>query len=365
MKRVAMVHHTFPTLGGGERFVLSAVEALNSAGIVPDVFSRRPVDSGVLMRVFGKEPAFRYLRMRRHLPYSGERFILYRKYLDSLAFAPRGYDVVLNLAVGEFSPVRVDPNAGNQFLYVFNPFYEWPKPQHGIRSAYTKPYRYLVTSAVRNMKGRILVNSEFTARRVVALWGSKPRVLYSPIDVRHLVPPGAGHRAGVVNVGRFSPEKRQDLAIRVMSKVGQGGRLTLIGSAVSREAAVWLQRLTAFARTSHADVRFLPNLPFGRLRQELWRAKAYLHTFLEEDLGLAPLEAIAAGCVPVVPDGGGNVETVPVRELRYRSPDEAASKVVRALHGEYDSFLPELRTRLDAFSQERFKAELLQSLGLD
>lgn len=361
MKRVAIVHHTFPGLGGGERFVVAVIEALNSAGIVPDVFTRRPVGLALLKRTYGKEPSFNYRPVRRLLPYRGERLVLYRKVATSLIFRPRGYDVVFNCAVGEFSPVKLG-NTDSHFLYVFNPMFDWPKPERGAKRAYTKPFRTMVVSAVRALRERVFVNSAYTARRVEGLWGVRPRVLYSPIDPLQFAPAADGPRSGVISVGRFSPEKQQQFAIRIASKVEQDTRLTLAGTAVTSDTAAWLAALRALVKSSRQTVRVLPNLPFERLREELWKAKVFLHTFPQEDLGLAPLEAIAAGCVPVVPDSGGNIETVPIRELRYRSTDEATLLVGKALRGEFDGYLPRLRAHLDTFSQARFQTDLLSAL---
>lgn len=364
MKRVAVVHHAWPGFGGGERFVVSVIDALNSVGIEPDVYTLRRVEPSLLTRTFGKNLRFKFVPMKFRIPYHGYRFILYRKVAESILSVPRGYDIVFSSAIGEYVPLRLGQTLDNHTLYVFNPYHDWPIREYGIGWAYSKFYRALAIGAIRSMKGRILANSRFTAGRIAEVWGVKAKVVYSPVDVDSFSPPSGGPRRGIINVGRFSQEKRQHHAIYVASRIDADVQLTLVGSSVSPDTVIWLNKVKAFARSTSARVRFLTNLPFDQLREELWRAKVMLHTFPDEDLGLAPLEGIAAGCVPIVPDAGGNVETVPIRELRFRSLEDAVTKVEEALRGEFDTYLPQLRAHLELFAEDRFRAKLLSMLGL-
>ena len=69
-------------------------------------------------------------------------------------------------------------------------------------------------------------------------------------------------------------------------------------------------------------------------------------------------EAIAAGCVPVVPDNSAHPETVPFAELRY-STEEGAARVSAALDGRYDHLLPGLQEHVRQFSEEAFQERMI------
>ena len=71
------------------------------------------------------------------------------------------------------------------------------------------------------------------------------------------------------------------------------------------------------------------------------------------------VEAVAAGCVPVVPDNSAHPETVPFKELRYGTESEAAGIVRGALDGRYDHLLPGLRGHARRFSEEAFQEAML------
>ena len=94
------------------------------------------------------------------------------------------------------------------------------------------------------------------------------------------------------------------------------------------------------------------------LEEVLGGAKAYLQTS-GETFGVAVAEAVAAGCIPVVPDHTAHPETVPFAELRYRTEDEAAEIVRGALDGRFDGLLPALREHVEQFSEEAFQEAML------
>jgi glycosyltransferase involved in cell wall biosynthesis len=57
--------------------------------------------------------------------------------------------------------------------------------------------------------------------------------------------------------------------------------------------------------------------PLRKLRDVLARAKIYVHCARNEHFGISIVEAMAAGCVPVVHDSGGPREIV-TDEVGYR-----------------------------------------------
>ena len=88
----------------------------------------------------------------------------------------------------------------------------------------------------------------------------------------------------------------------------------------------------------------------------------YLHAS-KETFGIAVAKAVAAGCVPVVPDNSAHPETVPFVELRYGTEEEAARIVREALGGRYDRLLPALRDHVQGFSEEASQEAMLGIIG--
>ena len=105
-------------------------------------------------------------------------------------------------------------------------------------------------------------------------------------------------------------------------------------------------------------MRFYVNAAEAELDALLGGARAYLHP-RPESFGIAVVEAIAAGCVPVVPDSSAHPETVPFAELRYRTEAEAVEIVRGALGGRFDGLLPALKEHAQKFSEEAFQETML------
>ena len=108
-------------------------------------------------------------------------------------------------------------------------------------------------------------------------------------------------------------------------------------------------------------MHFHVNAAEAELDALLGGARAYLHA-RPESFGIAVVEAIAAGCVPVVPDNSAHPETVPLAELRYRTEAEAVEIMRGALDGRFDGLLPALRDHAQWFSEEAFQRGMLEAI---
>lgn len=215
---------------------------------------------------------------------------------------------------------------------------------------------------VRDPRVVVIPNSESTAGAYARAAGGGGggaclgRVVYPPVDLRRFAAvarSGRSREKRAVTTGRFSPEKSHETAIRVMRRAGGGW--DAVGNAREQFHLDYLEMLRGMAGPG---MRFHVNASENELDVLLGGAKAYLHP-RPESFGIAVVEAIAAGCVPVVPDNSAHPETVPFAELRYRTEAEAAEIVRGALDGRYDSLLPALRGHAETFSAEAFQGAML------
>ena len=186
------------------------------------------------------------------------------------------------------------------------------------------------------------------------------RVVYPPVDLERFAAAAAVARRGgrprekrAVTTGRFSPEKRHEAAVRIMRAAGGGW--DAVGNA--REQ-FHLDCLEGLRNMAGPGMHFHVNAAEAELDALLGGARAYLHP-RPESFGIAVVEAIAAGCVPVIPDDSAHPETVPFAELRYRTEAEAVEIVKGALGGRFDGLLPALKEHAQKFSEEAFQEAML------
>jgi glycosyltransferase involved in cell wall biosynthesis len=131
----------------------------------------------------------------------------------------------------------------------------------------------------------------------------------------------------IVSIGRFAREKNHFQQLEVMSlllKHRSDWQLIMIGSTKMAESKHLVDSLRRkiISDKLEANVSFLENGNMHQLESELSTAQYFLHTNHKEAFGISVLEAIAAGCVPVVPSEGGVSEIVS-NELLFSSSSEA------------------------------------------
>jgi glycosyltransferase involved in cell wall biosynthesis len=188
---------------------------------------------------------------------------------------------------------------------------------------------------------RIVANSEFTRLWIGRRWGRDSSVLHPPVRMRA----GGEKEQVIVSVGRFFGEhaghsKRQLEMVRAFRQLIERGlhgwRLVLIGGcdAAHRDYAMAVKRE---ALGLPVEVRL--NAPGEVLDDALARASIYWHAAglgvdVErhpdgvEHFGIAPIEAMSAGAVPVVYGVGGPAEVVEhgVSGLHFRTLDELVER---------------------------------------
>jgi glycosyltransferase involved in cell wall biosynthesis len=187
---------------------------------------------------------------------------------------------------------------------------------------------------------------------------AKMHLLYPPVNLQAWhAPKGAASRKGVISVARFSPWKRHDMQLQI---VGNDIPLTMIGGA---RAPLEIETVRSLSKITSDNVRILVGSPIQNLKRLLWSSKVFLHTADNEPFGLSIVEAIAAGCVPVIRRSGGAAEIVPIPELTFTSTRGATEIVEKALAGDYDRYLPQLSARIAKFDESVFCREFLSAIG--
>lgn len=237
--------------------------------------------------------------------------------------ASDGYD--LFVCTTHSPPPFCHARAG--LLYVLFPFFDrttswpWNATGTGPRAAWTRVRRGLYERWWRERMGSYRVTaaiSEFTRRWTRDYWGADPQVVFPPVEIAGFRPGPKADRIAVV--GRFTPVKRQADLVRAFARGADrlpGWTLACVGGLGGDPGD-----RSYFAEVEGAGpgraVELVPNAPRDRLHAELARSAVFWHAMgldaptpeAEEHFGIATVEAMAAGCVPVVPRRGGQPEIV-------------------------------------------------------
>lgn len=187
-----------------------------------------------------------------------------------------GYETSIDLQ--KYWPVRVYAVIVNHFLRVFD-----------------------VWSAKRVDKW--IVNSKNVARRVWKFYRKKAEVIYPPVAVEALIDQSKGIKKDdyFLIVSRLVGAK--GLVESAKAAKALGFKLKIVGEAVGFSQTK--NRLKRFK-----DVELLGRVSDKRLAELYAKAKGFIALAKEEDFGITPVEAQAAGTPVIAYNGGGFKESI-------------------------------------------------------
>ena len=189
--------------------------------------------------------------------------------------------------------------------------------------------------------------SESVRQRIRKIYRRDSVVIHPPVDVDRFQVQ-EHHEDYFLIVSRLVPYKRIDVAIEAFNRLGLP--LKVVGDGRDRA------RLEAMAES---NVEFLGRLSAHQVEQYLSGCKAFIFPG-EEDFGIAPLEAQAAGRPAIAYAAGGALETVVegVTGLFFKeqTAESLAEMVLAFDEGAFDSAA--IREHAQGFDRQSFKSNL-------
>jgi glycosyltransferase involved in cell wall biosynthesis len=358
--RPALVHDYLVQMGGAERCLELLAQMFPEAPIYTGIVDERRLPPGLQGRVI--QPSF---LQAWPLPRRFYRACLpaYPAAFEALDLG--GHDLVISSS-SAFAKGVLTPPETCHICYCYTPMrFAWNTHEFARRELRGPLARALFPLVV----GRLRQWDRLSADRVdefVAISGvvanrirkfyrrDASAVIYPPVETTAYRPMPAverqalagGERDSYLIVSRFAPYKRIDLAIEAFNQLGRP--LAIIGD--GRDA-------TRLRRMAGPNVRFLGRVSDAEVRDRLAACRALIWPG-EEDFGLVPVEAMAAGRPVVAYGAGGALETVVegVSGLFFtpQTPAALAAAVLRAEQIRWD---PErLRSRAEQFDIALFRS---------
>ena len=348
---------------------------------------------GEIMRVYPEADLFvLFDRLspsdRHHLPKDpyGETFLtkiprVERNYRNLLPLMPRaiesldlaGYDLILSSSHAVAKGILPRPGQLHLCYCHTPPRYLWDMTEayfpRSMPGQIKKMAASLFLPSIRRwdrMAGQrpdaFMANSRFVADRIQRIYGRSSTVIFPPVETDRFEMKSSPGGEYFVTMGRLVPYKRVDVIVKAFRSLPY--RLLVIGSGPEeKELAPLLQ-----GQKNIEWIRWVSDREWGEV---LKKARAFLF-MAEEDFGITPVEAQAAG-VPVIALGrGGALETVRGivatdlgAEERDGGPSglffpeptaESLAEAVEIFVQNEESFLPgAARTSAERFSVEKFQ----------
>lgn len=300
--KVALVHDWMNQIGGAEDVLEALVNLFPNAPIytslyAPDKMPPHWQKWDIRTNFIDKLP-FSHRKQQLYFPlypYSFEQHDL------------RGYDLVISNKSGFCHGVITDPETVH-ICYCLTPTrYVWRYQQYAeqehlgwLTRTILPPFLTKLRQWDRLAADRVdhfVAISQEVRRRIAKVYRRESAIIYPPVDTSRFAPCSEVEDYYLL-VGRLVPYRRIDVLIEAFNKMKRP--LRIAGSGRDRA------RLEALAGPT---VQFLGYVPDNELPSLLAKCRAFMFPG-EEDFGIAPLQAMAAGRPVIAYAAGGALETV-------------------------------------------------------
>jgi len=313
--RVAVFLDHLRTVGGGERVVLTLAKALPADLIGTEFDPQMPERAGFTgVRVISLGDVSR----RPPLKQIHASWKFYRSYFPD-------YDAYIftgNWA--HFAAERHHPN----IYYCLTPtriFYD----QKEAVLARMLPWERMIARPWMSVHARfgrravahcdrLVAISELVRGRIRRYYGRDSEVIYPPVRTSRLRFKEVGESWLAVN--RLYPEKRVDLLLETFRRLPRE-KLVIVGGHSPGDRA---ERYIATLKPP-SNVTFLGEISDEELVELYARCRGFITASVDEDFGIAPVEAMAAGKCVLATDEGGHRETIVDGSTGFLLPPDPAA----------------------------------------
>jgi glycosyltransferase involved in cell wall biosynthesis len=376
LPRVAIVHEWLTIPGGSEQVVLELLDMFPSAELFTSIYDPAPWPAAITERTVHASALNRIPGASRHYP----------KLLPLMDRAFRSFDLsrfdlVLSSNHACAKNVRT-PASALHVCYCHTPMrYAWEEgfldgEEVGrlTRLALPRLLRRLRRQDLAGAAGPDLfvANSQHVAERIERYYGRSAEVVHPPVAVEHFLRleradgRGAGHDHGGAQsdddfyliFGRVVPYKRVDLAVAACARLGR--RLKVAGDGRALAGI----RAESSGLDGIERIEFLGRVDDVERDRLLTQARALLFPG-EEDFGIVPVEAQAAG-VPVIAYGvGGATESVLDGRTGVLFEGQDAGGLAAAIERFEGLELEprQVRANAERFGRERFREEMAAAIS--
>jgi glycosyltransferase involved in cell wall biosynthesis len=223
-----------------------------------------------------------------------------------------------------------------------------------FKRAYIRPWQFISNNLDYIKKSTIITNSNYTKNLIRKAWGVESTVIPPPCP-QYTFPILKEKKQDVIcSLGRFTPEKDYEVILNVARRL-RDKKFELVGSVTSDK----IDYLNSLIRSAPENVKFHVNASVEEKLEVLTRAKVLLHSFIGEHFGIALIEAMSAGILPVTHNSGAaKDDNLVPGEYRYNNIDEAVNSTLDALDKWNPNTAECLRESAKRFSPIQFRSNM-------
>lgn len=365
--KVALIQNRLQ-FGGRLQVAIHMIKYFNKIGVTPDFycFSSRFTEQDIREK-YGHKIQFnlKYTAFDLKVPFEWN-VVLFNFIIGKYV---KGYDLVIDHNNTSF----MSTVTAQTLSYVHYPrkdrlvrkeksihFPEVNRTFFDIKSDPFKLLHVLYNFNRRVAKNQYLVANSFFTKNAIQCsypdYSVNIPVLYPPIELAKVVEETERQANLVISLGRFTSHKRQKEQIQIAASFPKL-EFVLMGFINSQE--YYDECLNEIGRLGLKNVKLLGDSAKEVVNSYLSKGTFFVHSVINEPFGITTVQAIANGCIPLVPDYGGQKEIVDNPSLLYRNKQDAISKLENLI--KLNSF--EKKTILEDLTQkiQTFKADVFEN----
>lgn len=360
--KIALVCDFLTKFGGAQRVLLSLHELYPDAPIYCLAYDEigtkgKFKDCQIIESSLGKLPPFLKKKTKYFLPSLPKR-------IEEFDFSD--FDVVVSSSDSYSHGILTKPSTFHLCYchtptrYLWDWYHEYLKENNmdkGLKSLIVRNILHKIRIWDKVSSSRVdkwLANSQNVAERIEKYYRTNAEVLYPPVDTDK-IGLNAGNRDDFYLVlSRLEPYKRVDLAVEACTKLNKN--LVVIGEGTD---------LKNLKKIAGKTITFLGWQDEKDVYKHLQQAKAFIFPG-EEDFGITPVEAMAAGTPVIAYNKGGVVESVADGKtgIFFDEPNaDSLATAIEKFEKESDKFTPQnCNEQTGKFTKAVFQIQFKQIL---
>jgi glycosyltransferase involved in cell wall biosynthesis len=369
MAKFLAVHPNIDIYGGGERVCHHIVKALIAHGQQVELLSF-DFDENHYAEIMGEklppEVTVHMLGNREKVE-ANPPFSVYKRRRNIIKMlktykATANYDYLFSTQMISAFETTLLKEGKRNLAYVHFPEipYDYAHSKRS-RRMYLWLYKRLLEGHIGRF-GLMFCNSGYTKDMVQKYWSrygiDDPVVAYPPVETPFWSDKPLEKRVNrVVYVARFIPQKRHHI-LKQLAKEFPQLEFASVGLLRDSEEA-WFSN---FAKDLPSNYSLKPNLAETEKIKLLQTSTIYVHLMEGEHFGIAPMEALAGGCITLVHNSGGSGEFVPP-DFRWTTFEDLKSKIGKLTDAPntftfWNNQKAELQKRISVLRPEKFEAQI-------
>jgi glycosyltransferase involved in cell wall biosynthesis len=361
--KIALVHDHLMEFGGAERVFVALKEIFPDADIYVSAYDKEVVEKNI--------PDFASWKVRTswasHIPffkklYSPLRFLAPWIW-QSFNFSQ--YDIVISSSGWFMSKgIITRPETKHisyihhqpRYLYYYETAMEWQ------RYKLVKIYAHFVNHFLRmwdyvgsQRPDLLITNSQETQNRIRKFYRRESSVVYPPVNIPEHIDLETRRGNYYVTLSRLARAKNIDVIIKAANELKIPLKIVGIGRDES-----YLKSLAG------STIEFVGKLSDNDFKELYMNAQAFICTAVDEEFGIAPVEALAHGVPVIAFSSGGLKETINHKqngllfnELNSRNLIESINEFEKLSESEKKEMNRNARESSKKYSFENFKQAML------